>query len=276
MKFEQAIAIKSKGKTRSHKISKYIRTGEGMLLGGGVIILLLVAWEILAQMNVINPIFSSSPSRIFKSGIEIIKEGSLWGNFLASGKIFGIGFLLAIVIGVPVGLIIGWFRRANQAFGPLIAALYAIPDLAMMPLFIVWFGLGLGSKVVLIFLNAVFPIIMNIQMAMRSIDHDLVKVSKSYGATQGQIFRTIALPISVPFIITGFQIASTRALIGVVGAEVFGAQEGIGYMIRYAGMNFQTDKVFVYVIIITSTAIIFDRSLHALNKKFDAWRGLDK
>ena len=274
MKSEQAITLKRVSKR--HKFSRYLRTGEGMLLGGGVILLLLASWEIFAQLNVINPIFSSSPSRIVISGMEIIHEGSLWTNILASSKIFAIGFLLAITVGVPVGLMIGWFRRANQAFGPLIAALYAIPDLALMPLFIVWFGLGLGSKVVLIFLNAVFPIIMNIQMAMRSIDQDLVKVSKSYGATQGQIFRTIALPISVPFIITGFQIASTRALIGVVGAEVFGAQEGIGYMIRYAGMNFQTDKVFVYVIIITGMAIIFDRSLNALNKKFDAWRGLDK
>lgn len=274
MKSDQSVALTKN--LHSQKVKSYLRRGEGLLLGGGVILLLIIAWEILAQLNLINPIFSSSPSLIVKSGIEIIQEGSLWGNFKASSKIFGMGFILAIVVGVPVGLIIGWFHRANQAFGPLIAALYAIPDLALMPLFIVWFGLGLGSKVVLIFLNAVFPIIMNIQMAMRSIDHDLVRVSRSYGATQGQIFRTIALPISVPFIITGLQIASTRALIGVVGAEVFGAQEGIGYMIRYAGMNFQTDKVFVYVIIITSMAIIMDRSLHAVNKRFDAWRGLDK
>ncbi|MED4464591.1 ABC transporter permease [Metabacillus fastidiosus] len=276
MKYKEAVAIKLKpAKVKIPSFKKIFKVREGSFLGVGVIFLLLVVWELASSLELINPIFSSSPSLILKESIVIIQDGSIWQHIIASSKIFLVGFFLAIVVGIPVGLIMGWFKKANQAFGPLVAAVYATPDLALMPLFIVWLGMGMGSKVFLIFLGAVFPIILNIQMAMRSIDNDLVKVAKSYGASQNQIFRTIALPVSIPFIMTGLQIASSRALIGVVGAEVFGAQEGIGYMIRYAGMNFQMDKVFVYVIIITLLAIILDRSLNVLNRKFDSWRGLD-
>lgn len=278
MKYKETTAVKIEtNRTKRTSISslKIFKLSEGTLLGGGVILLLIVLWELAVTIGLINPIFSSSPTLIISEGITIIQDGSLWPNLLSSSKIFLIGFALSIIVGIPVGLLLGWSKRANQAFGPLLAAIYATPDLALMPLFIIWLGMGIESKVFLIFLGAVFPIILNIQMAMRNIDVDLVKVAKSYGASQGQIFRTIALPLSIPFIMTGLQIASSRALIGVVGAEVFGAQEGIGYMIRYAGMNFQMDKVFFYVIVITLFAIILDRSLHSLTRRFDSWRGLD-
>lgn len=250
-------------------------TYKSFLLSGGVILALLIIWEFASWIGWINPQFSSSPTRIIRSGLKLVKDGSLWVHILASGKIFVLGYLLAAIIGIPIGIILGWFKNANVAFGPIIAAFYTTPRIALMPLFIIWFGLGIGSKLALVFLSAVFPLIVNMQVAISNIDEDLARVAKAYGANKKQIFWTIALPLSIPFLITGLRLATGRALLGVVGAEVFGGAEGLGYLIQYAGATFQTDKVFVCVIIIAFVGIIMDRSLLILSKRFDVWRGSD-
>lgn len=244
-------------------------------LGGSIILALLIAWEILANSGLVNPLFSSSPSRVIHTGIKILKDGSLFFHILASGKIFVMGYVLAATIGIPLGIFLGWFKPASRAFGPLIAALYTTPRIALMPLFIIWFGLGIGSKLALVFLSAVFPLIVNMQTAMSTIDDEFTRVAQVYGANRLQTFLTIALPVSVPFLLTGLRLATGRALLGIVGAEVFGGAEGVGYLIQYAGATFQTDIVFVCVFVIATFGIIMDRALLALNKHFDSWRGAD-
>ncbi|MEQ8154089.1 MAG: ABC transporter permease [Clostridiaceae bacterium] len=241
-------------------------------LGGGVIIALLVIWEISSDSGIIDPMFSSSPSRIFKALITLFKSGEIIPHIVESSKIFAIGYVMAAAVGVPVGIILGWFKKAGLAFGPIIAAFYTTPRIALMPLFIIWFGLGIGSKLALVFLSAVFPLIVNMQTAVSNLDKDFTTVAKAYGANQHQIFFTIALPESVPFLMTGLRLATGRALLGVVGAEVFGGSKGLGYLIQYAGATFQVDKVFVCVIIIAAAGIIMDRSLLAFNKRFSSWR----
>ena len=242
-------------------------------LGGSVILLLLVAWECFANSGLINPLFSSSPTRVIHAGLKMVKDGSLLFHIIASGRIFVMGYILAAAIGIPIGILLGWFRGASRALGPLIAALYTTPRIALMPLFIIWFGLGIGSKLALVFLSAVFPLIVNMQTAMSTIDDEFTRVAQVYGANRWQTFWTVALPVSVPFLLTGLRLATGRALLGIVAAEVFGGAEGLGYLIQYAGATFQTDKVFVCVFVIATFGIIMDRSLLALNKHFDVWRG---
>ncbi len=262
-------------KSRNHQVfvRKFKEEFESVILGGGVIVALLVLWEIASDLRWINPMFSSSPSRIVNSGWKMITDGSIFIHIQSSGLIFIYGYLLAAVVGIPLGIMLGWFKKASQALGPIIAAFYTTPRIAMMPLFIIWFGLGIGSKLALVFLSAVFPLIVNMQAAVSNLDKDLTRVAEAYGANRRQIFWTIALPESVPFLLTGLRLATGRALLGVVGAEVFGGAEGLGYLIQYAGATFQTDIVFVCVIIIAAFGMVMDRSLLALNRRFDAWRG---
>lgn len=263
MKFKQNVILKRKIK----------QALSGAALGGGVILLLLAVWELSANSGLINPLFSSSPSRVLHTGVKLVNDGSLLFHFMASGKIFVLGYLMAAAIGIPVGILLGWFKGASRAFGPLIAALYTTPRIALMPLFIIWFGLGIGSKLALVFLSAVFPLIVNMQTAMSTIDTEFTRVAQVYGANQWQIFWTVALPVSVPFLLTGLRLATGRALMGIIAAEVFGGAEGLGYLIQYAGATFQTDKVFVCVFVIAAMGIIMDRALLAVNKRFDVWRG---
>lgn len=254
---------------------KIRRTSESILLGGGVIVILLLIWEGAAALELINPMFASSPSRIALSGWKMLTDGELLKHIIASGKIFLAGYLLAAAVGIPAGIMMGWFRRVNMAFSPIVAAFYTTPRIALMPLFIIWFGLGMGSKLALVFISAVFPLIVNMQTAVSNIDKDLTKVAVAYGASQKQVFWTVALPESIPFLMTGLRLATGRALLGVIGAEVFGGAEGLGYLIQYAGATFQTDKVFVCVLVIATFGIIMDRSLLVLNRRFDLWRSSD-
>ncbi len=265
-----------KSKTSEVALRKLKHTSQSILLGGGVIVLLLLLWEVASGLKWINPMFSSSPSRIMIAGWQIVKNGSIFIHIKASGEIFLFGYLLAALVGIPSGILLGWYKKASQAFGPIIAAFYTTPRIAMMPLFIIWFGLGMGSKLALVFLSAVFPLIVNMQTAVSNLDQDLTRVAEAYGASRRQIFWTIALPESVPFLMTGLRLATGRALLGVVGAEVFGGSEGVGYLIQYAGATFQTDIVFVCVIIIAALGIVMDRTLLALNRRFDGWRGSDR
>jgi ABC-type nitrate/sulfonate/bicarbonate transport system permease component len=244
-----------------------------LLLGSGVILLFLIAWELLFRFKVVNPLFISAPSRVVLAGITIIKDGTLFQHLSVSAKEFVLGYGAAILIGFPVGIMLGWFKLVRSAFGPFIAAMQATPRIALMPLFIIWFGLGITSKIVVVLLSAIFPLIVNLQVAMSTIDVDLVRVARSYGATRWQIFRSIALPTSLPFLITGLRLAAGRGLLGVIVAEVFGGAAGIGYMIQYAGSTFQTDKVFAGVLVVAITGITLDFTLERLGRHFDKWRG---
>jgi NitT/TauT family transport system permease protein len=243
------------------------------LLGTAVIVTFLLIWEAIGSFELVNPLFTSAPSRVVKAGILLVKDGTLITHLTVSAKEFILGYGVAIILGVPIGIALGWFKSFSAAFGPMISAFYATPRVALMPLFIIWFGLGLTSKIIVVLLSAIFPLIVNLQTGMTTIDPDLIKVAKSYGATRWQIFRSIALPASLPFMITGLRLAAGRGLLGVIVAEVFGGSQGIGYLIQYAGATFQTDKVFVGVAVVATAGIILDRGLHRAGRYFDRWRG---
>jgi ABC-type nitrate/sulfonate/bicarbonate transport system permease component len=241
-------------------------------LGFGVIGALLALWEIAARTHLIDPMFSSYPTKIIVSGIQLFREGQIQHHALASSKIFIVGFFVSAIIGIPVGIISGWSKWTDHALSPLISALNTTPRIALMPLLIVWFGLGFQSKVVLVFLSAVFPIIINMQTAMLNLDEEFRAVAKSYGATRLQLFRTVALPASVPFLITGLRLGMARALMGIIAAEIFGGGEGIGFLIQYAGSMFQIETVFVCVLLIASFGIALDRSFQMVLRRVDHWR----
>ncbi|MFC1816407.1 ABC transporter permease, partial [Thermodesulfobacteriota bacterium] len=155
---------------------------------------------------------------------------------------------------------------------PFITLLYATPRISLIPLIIIWLGIGLWSKVAVVFLGAIFPIIINTTGGFRTLDESLLKAARSFGADNWIIFRTIGLPGSVPFIISGLRLGLGRGLVGIVVAEMFASQAGIGYLIMLAGSSFQTDTVFVGVGIIAGSALLLDSALRMLERRFESWR----
>jgi NitT/TauT family transport system permease protein len=262
---------KAEGATRPRQ--SFYRRHEAMILGGSAVLIGLAVWEaIWSYTNWVSPLFFSGPSAIAKQFKYTLTEGTLLTDMAYSGKNFALGFLLALVAGVVLGVIIGWYRRVRLIADPFLNALYATPRLAMMPLIIIWFGIGMWSKVFIVFLSAFFPILVNTVAGIRNMDADLLRAARAFCATDWQIFKTLAIPGSVPFILTGVRQGVALGLIGVVVGEMFGGSEGVGFMIAYGGQTFATDTLFVGVVIIAFAGILLTLLTERLERHFSRWR----
>lgn len=242
------------------------------LVGFGTLALVLLLWEGVYLTRWINPVFTSAPSRVGAELVKLFVEGSIWRHLYASGVEFGVGFGVSAVIGVVLGILMGWYGRLNAMLDPLVVALYATPRVALLPLIIIWLGIGMSSKIALVILSAVFPILVNTATGVRTLDAHQLEAAHSFGASDWQIFTTVALPGATPSIITGLRLGVARGLIGVFVAEMYAATAGIGFMIAQAGNSFLTDKVFAGVVIFAITGIVFNALLSKIEARFDAWR----
>jgi NitT/TauT family transport system permease protein len=189
---------------------------EHALLGTISMLVFLSFWEASVDLGWVNPLFTSSPSRIVRTAIEMFADGSILVDMQVSGFEFIVGYGAAIIIGVPLGILMGWYSRLNAVLDPFVNALYATPRIALMPLIIIWFGIDLSAKIAIIFLSTVFPILVNTMTGVRTMERDFVKVARSFGASDRQIFLTVALPSSVPLLLTGLRLGLGHALVGIV------------------------------------------------------------
>jgi NitT/TauT family transport system permease protein len=245
---------------------------EGAILGAISVIAFLAVWQISVALGWVAPLFVSSPARILTTGFAMFRDGSIFPDLAISGEEFVLGFGLAALVGIPLGILMGWYSRLNAILDPFVNALYATPRIALMPLIIIWFGVDLPAKIAIIFLSSVFPILVNTMTGVRTIDRDFIKVARSFGASDSQLFRTVALPSSVPNLLTGLRLGLGHALIGIVVGEMYGASAGLGFMMQTAGATFQTDKVMVGIVLIAAAGMAMTQLLKVLEKRFDAWR----
>jgi ABC-type nitrate/sulfonate/bicarbonate transport system permease component len=268
--------------------SLYLRH-ERAILGASMVILFLLAWEgfergwwaqalrpligAAADRWQLKPIFISSPTLVAQAAFRMFfVTGEIWRDLGWSALGYGIGLTLAIAIGIPLGLAAGWYRRFSYAAEPFLSALNATPQVAFLPLIVVWVGTGMGARVLIIFLLAVLPIAINAHAAVRTSDPRLIKVAASFGAGDWRMFRTIILPGSLPFLLAGLRLAIGRGMIGVVVGEIYGSAAGVGAMISQAGARFQTDKVFVGVLTIVAAGVILAEIVQRIERRLDVWR----
>jgi NitT/TauT family transport system permease protein len=236
------------------------------------VLLFLGIWQAMWSAGKISPLFMSGPSAIAKRFWEDLLHGSLAADFKYSATNFAIGFAMAVAAGVVLGVIIGWYKRVAMIFSPFLNALYATPRVAMVPLIIIWFGIGIWSKIFIVFISAFFPILVNTIGGIRATDNDLLRAARAFCASDWQIFKTVAIPGAVPFILTGVRQGVALGLIGVVVGEMFGGSQGIGFMVAYGGQTFATDTLFVGVLIIAFAGILLTALAEALEKRFSQWR----
>lgn len=245
---------------------------EHALIGTLAVAVFLAVWEAAVRFGWVSPLFTSSPSRILSSALQMFADGSILYDLQVSGFEFAVGYGLAVLVGIPLGILMGWYRRFNSALDPFVSALYATPRIALLPLLMIWFGIGFASKIAIVFLGAVFPILVNTITGVRTIDADFVKVARSFGCNDRQLFVTVALPSSVPLLLSGLRLGLGHALIGIVVGEMYGATHGIGFLIAVSGARFQTDKVMVGIIIIALAGILMTELLRAIERRFERWR----
>jgi len=252
---------------------KFYLNNEKKILGTSAVVIFLTIWELAGNtFQLINPMFMSAPSLIFKAAVQMFGSGEIWNDLYVSGVEFAWGYVLSVAVAIPFGIAIGWYRKLAYIFDPFVNAMNATPRVALLPLVIIWLGIGLLSKVGIIFLGAVFPILINTRDGVKTTPFNLLTAARSFGASEWQIFKSVVLPSTVPFILTGLRLGVGRALIGVMVGELYAATAGIGFMITVAGATFQTDKVFVGVLIFALSGMIAMEMLTKFESRFDKWR----
>src|SRR5215831_825390 len=252
---------------------KFYLNHEKAILGGLAVGIFLFIWELAGNIfQWVNPMFMSAPSLIFKAAVQLFASGEIYNDLYVSGIEFFFGYMLAVVVAIPLGIMVGWYKRMGYLFDPFINAMNATPRVALLPLVIIWLGIGILSKVGIIFLGAVFSILINTRDGVKTTPVNLLNAARSFGASEWMVFKTVVVPSTIPFILTGLRLAVGRALVGVLVGELYAATAGIGFMITVAGATFQTDKVFVGVLIFALSGMIGMELLTKLERRFDKWR----
>ncbi len=250
----------------------WIREHESIVIGLSAVVGFFIIWQSVAAARIMSRLFFPGPSDIWEAFGEWYASGELAIDIAVSGQEFLTGYILAAIVAIPLGLVIGWYPRIRAALDPFITFFYATPRIVLIPLFIIWLGIGIESKVAVVFLGAFFAMVINTTAGVRSLDSSLLRVAKSFGANDLKVFLTIALPGSVPFILTGLRLGIGHALVGVVVGEYIAAQHGVGRMMAIAGNTFQSSKVFAGLFIIASAGLLLTYILQRLEHHFDAWR----
>lgn len=233
------------------------------------VIFLLVLWEIFARQA--NPILVAPPSKVVTALINMINDGTMGKALLASSQPFLLGFLGAVAVGVPLGLLIGRFRYVEAALGWLVIVGYAMPMIALVPVFMLWFGLGFVVKAVMVAVMTVFAIIINTWNGVQNVPRSLIEVGTAFNASPTRILTQIVLPSVIPSIMTGLRIGIGKAVIGIVIAEFFTALTGIGGIIVESGGTFQPDRMFAAVLVLSIIATGLTWLVGRLERSIAPW-----
>ena len=246
---------------------------ERLILGLIGIGVFLSLWEFGSRAGAINRAFFGRPTGIIEAGIIEIQTPRFYGDLSASVSEFGLGYLLALAIGVPLGLAAGWFRRLQYALDQWLNFFNSLPRIALLPILVILFGVaGPGAKIAVVFLGAFFSIIIPTLQGVRTVDRRFLDVARSFRASRSHLFRSVVVPATVPFIITGMRLGVARALIGVVTAELYTQTEGIGVLIRRATELRQGDRALFGVLIFTISGIIGVELIRRLEQRYQKWR----
>ncbi len=215
-----------------------------------------------------------SPSETAEAFVKLFTDPrqNIWADLGTSGFEFVTGYVGALVVGLGLGIGMGWYTRFQYALDPFVNFLYSTPRIVLVPLFIIWFGIDWQSKVAVIFLGALFPVIINTMAGVRNTDGALLRVARSFGASEALVFQRVVLPGAVPFILTGFRLGVGHALTGVVVGELIAARHGVGKLISDFGTTFQTPKMFAAILFIAGTGMLLTWLLQRIEGRFQSWR----
>jgi NitT/TauT family transport system permease protein len=266
---ENALAELNLSAERPFRLNEHLRSVSAL---STVTVLLL--WEIFGRQ--VNPLFLSYPSAIARAFGQVLATGEFQRQALISLEVFAIGLSAALILGIALGLLMGRYRLAEYLLDPYVYAFDATPRVALIPVLLLWFGLGLPSRIAIVFLSGLFPVLMNTFSGVRTVSTSLVEVGRAYGARERELFSKIILPAALPFIMAGIRLAIGRALIGIITAEMFTAVTGLGaLLIRYSSA-LATDKFFVPVIFLSLLGVILSSGVEKLQKRLAPWKETER
>lgn len=248
------------------------RANPRLVYGALSLITLALIWEAAIRAGLVDAKFLAAPSTALAAGWEWAVGGRLWGHAWASLIEFFWGTLLGVGVGVVLGFVMARSSVANAAIGPTVWAIYAVPRTAFIPVLLVWLGIGLESKVAMVFLGVVFPIIANSYLGVKETDPFAIRAARAFSANEREVLLKVTLPSSIPYLIDGLRLGTGRGITGVIVAELYASQEGIGYLLRQAGLNFHTDRLIFGVILVGAFGILLSQLLIWLERRLAGWR----
>ncbi|GHH64676.1 hypothetical protein GCM10018781_16160 [Kitasatospora indigofera] len=236
------------------------------------ILALLLLWELAPRFELVDPTFLPPFSEVLDAWYGLLQNGQLADNTLASLTRSLSGFGLAVAIGVPLGLLIGWYRPVADLLSPLLELFRNTAALALLPVFVLILGIGETSKISIVLYACLWPILLNTISAVRSVDPTLIRLARSLDLSAPRLFQKVILPASVPVIFTGVRLAGAVSILVLVAAEMVGAKAGLGYLINASQYNFAIPQMYAGIVTISVIGLVFNQLLVALERRFTAWR----
>lgn len=237
----------------------------------GIAVLLLI-WELVCRLGLVSPLFLPSPTSILAAGWELLTKGELLQDIGTSLYRIVLGYLLGASVGIMIGLALGFSRWAEALGTPILYSLYPIPKIALLPLIVLWLGIGELPKVTIIALGVFFPVVINTYSGVKNVDATLIKAAVSFGSGHMSVIRKVLLPGSLPVIFAGLKLAAGTSLLLLVAAEMIAASQGIGSMILHYGNLMITTKLMVGVVVLSLLGLLFNRGLQWLENRLLPWK----
>lgn len=248
------------------------RRHDVVFLGALGLIAVVLLWEAAARLRWMDPVLISSPTNVGIALRSWAVSGDLWRDMVTSLSELAISFGAAVAVGVPFGVIMAWKRPVEYTFDPFLWVLYSAPIVSLWPLFIIWFGIGIKAIMVLAFLFAVVPIIINTFTGVKGIDPVLIRCARSFNASSLDLFLKFTLPGALPMIIAGLRLGIGRALIGVVIGELFISNAGIGFHISFYGAKLRFSDVFAGLLMVIVIGLLTTQAIRAVEARFASWK----
>jgi len=250
----------------------FMQRHRNAMLGAFAVALFFAAWQAIFLVVPLNPLFFTTPRLIAEGFVDLVESGDLFRDLAVSSVPFGLGLLAAVIVGVPLGILMGWRVRVGYALDPLMTVFYASPLVALAPLVVIFFGVGVSGKTIIVFTLAVFPFIFNAASGVRAVDRLLINVVRSLGGRERDIYLKILFPSVLPYMVAGARIAVGRALIAVLVGEFFAASEGIGYAISRFGDIFAIDRMFACILTVMVIAVVLTEGIRWAERAAFPWR----
>ncbi len=239
-----------------------------------LILVLLALWEGAARFRWLDPDFFSPPTKVVAAMVDLATPPVLAAARVTAMEV-GWAFALAAGVGVSLGLVIGLSAFAYRTFRPIVLLLFSVPKMVMLPLFILFFGIGVLSKAVFAFSLGVFPILLNVIAGTRMVDPTLITAAYCMGASRVGIFAKVVLPAALPSVITGLRVGMTQTVLGVLLAELYAANTGLGYYVALYSQTFKPAQLFALFFVVAALSILANEALRALERRAGRWREED-
>jgi len=244
-----------------------------ILRGSAAIVVFCALWEILPRAGWVDATFLPPFSTVLGALFEMVRSGELSEHLFASATRAVGGFAIAVAIGVPLGLVIGWYRTLAEILSPLLELFRNTAPLALLPVFVLVLGMGETSKVSMVVYSCIWPVVLNTVSGVRNVDPLLIRSALSMGLTPLQLFRKVVLPASVPTVFTGIRVAGAYSILVLIAAEMVGAKAGLGYLVNYSQFTFEIPKMYAGIVTLALLGLVFNQAVLLAERRLTAWQG---